>query len=63
MIFQLPSITSFVNKKALSVFLVLFSVVTLTAQEVIKDQPVKEVPKADSTKKMKRSMHSTLKIE
>ena len=53
MIFQLPSITSFVNKKALSFFLVLFSVVTLTAQEVIKDQPVKEVPKADSTKKMK----------
>ena len=53
MIFQLPSITSFVNKKALSVLLVLFSVVTLTAQEVIKDQPLKEIPKVDSTKKMK----------
>ena len=53
MIFQLPSISSFVTKKALSLFLVLFSVVTLTAQEVIKDQPTKEAPKTDSSKKMK----------
>ena len=51
--FQLPSMTTFMNKKVLSFFLVLFSVVTVFAQEVIKDQPAKEMPKADSSKKMK----------
>ena len=53
MLFQLPSITSFMNKKVLSFFLVLFSVVTLTAQEVIKEQPAKEAPKTNSSKKLK----------
>ena len=51
--FQLPSIPTFMNKKLLSFFLVLVSVVSLSAQEVIKDQPVKEAPKTDSSKKMK----------
>ena len=50
---QLSSNTTFMNKKLLSFFLVLFSVVSLSAQEVIKDQPVKEAPKTDSSKKMK----------
>ena len=51
--FQLPSITTFMNKKLLSFFLVIFSIISLSAQEVIKDQPVKEAPKTDSSKKMK----------
>lgn len=54
MIFQLPFISSFFNnKKHILTLLLIFSVTLISAQEIIKDQPVKETPKADSSKKLK----------
>lgn len=54
MIFQLPFIFSFFNnKKHILALLLIFSVTLISAQEIIKDQPVKETPKADSSKKLK----------
>jgi peptidyl-prolyl cis-trans isomerase SurA len=53
MIFQLPSITTFFSKNGFSFFFFLFSLINLSAQEIIKEQPAKEVSKLDSGKKMK----------
>lgn len=54
MIFQFPFISSFLNnKKHILTLLLIFSVALVSAQEIIKDNPVKETPKVDSSKKMK----------
>ncbi len=53
MIFQLPSISTFFSKNVCSFFFFLFSLMNMSAQEIIKEQPAKDASKSDSGKKMK----------